>query len=366
MWGPARAAERELGLALWDDEAPRITRLRFTVAAGGEPALDWTGLLTDEAISVDQRIKAPELMDRLDGEAMVIHPVTAKELDALHAEFDGVIVSTGKGDLGRIFPTNTDLTVHTGPPRHLSVIYLRDVCLGDDAETARFTLIPGVGEFIFMPTLSLDGPCLSVLIEAVPGGSLDRFGPWAGGPGRAVEPEDHLTALREIVDAHLPWMRSHFAKAIPSDDRANLVGRFTPTVRHPVATLPGGGSVVGLGDAVMVNDPISAQGANVAALSSAHFVGEIDSRCVPGKRFGTEDWHGVTEGLHDRLQVAVDFTNAFLNPLPPHFGQVLDLAGRHQPTADRLANEFADPTRIGWAFDPVTAGEYVEGVNAQL
>ncbi|SEF22152.1 hypothetical protein SAMN03159371_00843 [Variovorax sp. NFACC28] len=43
-----------------------------------------------------------------------------------------------------------------------------------------------------------------------------------------------------------------------------LASRFALTVRKPVATLPSGAQVSGMGDAVCVNDPITGQGSNNA------------------------------------------------------------------------------------------------------
>lgn len=55
------------------------------------------------------------------------------------------------------------------------------------------------------------------------------------------------------------------AKAQMIDDLAWSPGALSCVVRHPVAPLPSGRAVFGLGDAVTVFDPVSAQGANNAA-----------------------------------------------------------------------------------------------------
>ncbi|MBB4225898.1 hypothetical protein D3C87_1637750 [compost metagenome] len=51
---------------------------------------------------------------------------------------------------------------------------------------------------------------------------------------------------------------------IQADDNGVLAGRFAPTIRKPVATLPSGAQVSGMGNAVCVNDPITGQGSNNA------------------------------------------------------------------------------------------------------
>jgi flavin-dependent dehydrogenase len=49
-----------------------------------------------------------------------------------------------------------------------------------------------------------------------------------------------------------------------TDEHAALSGRFTPGVRQPVAMLPSGRRLLGMADAVVLNDPITGQGSNSA------------------------------------------------------------------------------------------------------
>ena len=58
------------------------------------------------------------------------------------------------------------------------------------------------------------------------------------------------------------------ARARVTDAQATLSGRLTPVVRRPVARLPSGRPVLGLADAVVLNDPITGQGSNTAAKSA--------------------------------------------------------------------------------------------------
>jgi len=51
---------------------------------------------------------------------------------------------------------------------------------------------------------------------------------------------------------------------IQADDNGVLAGGFAPTIRKPVATLPSGAQVSGMGNAVCVNDLITGQGSNNA------------------------------------------------------------------------------------------------------
>ena len=63
-----------------------------------------------------------------------------------------------------------------------------------------------------------------------------------------------------------------------TDAQATLSGRLTPVVRRPVARLPSGRSVLGLADAVVLNDPITGQGSNTAAKSADVYLRDILAR----------------------------------------------------------------------------------------
>src|SRR4051794_14228162 len=57
MFGPALALERERGLNLWEDQAPKAVGQRMTLAdPPGEVALTFIGMWERYAQSVDQRI----------------------------------------------------------------------------------------------------------------------------------------------------------------------------------------------------------------------------------------------------------------------------------------------------------------------
>src|SRR5690606_17159755 len=115
----------------------------------------------------------------------------------------------------------------------------------------------GVGEYFVFPALTLSGPCEIMVFEGLPGGPLDCF----GDAGSALE---HLARSREVLERFLPWEAERCRQVELTDANGVLAGRFAPTVRHPVGRLPSGRLVLGMGDAVVVNDPITGQGSNNA------------------------------------------------------------------------------------------------------
>ena len=65
----------------------------------------------------------------------------------------------------------------------------------------------------------------------------------------------------------------------------------------------------------------------------------------------------------DYAQYPTTWTNAMLQPPPPHAVQVLGAAAGHQQIADRFANGFNDPRDFfSWFMDPAKAASYLETV----
>ena len=129
----------------------------------------------------------------------------------------------------------------------------------------RVNLRPGAGEYFHMPAYTLTGPCDVLLVEAVPGGPFDIF-------TDRPSPAEHLRRLRAMLLEHFPWEGELYAHAEPTDARASLVGAFPGTVRRPYAEVAPGSHVFGIGDVVVVNDPISGQGANNAAHAAGMYL----------------------------------------------------------------------------------------------
>ncbi|WP_017588594.1 hypothetical protein [Nocardiopsis ganjiahuensis] len=72
--------------------------------------------------------------------------------------------------------------------------------------------------------------------------------------------------LLDVLRVHAPWGHERFSRARPADPAAALHGGCTPVVREPVARSADGTPVPGMDDAVVSNDPVTAQGANMASL----------------------------------------------------------------------------------------------------
>jgi hypothetical protein len=360
MFQQALETERAYALNLWDDTVPAFEGFHITLAAPpGELALSIPAALDFPGQSVDQRLKMATWLDLAEERgATVIHQaVTPADLDRLtgNGEYDLVIVAAGKGDLVGAFDRDPARSPYDSPQRGLAVTYVNG--LDPDPAFTRphlgFHAVPGLGELFVIPALAPTGPCDILFWEAVPGGPIDVFGP-------GLEPADQLARTLDLAAKYVPWVHERAEKTELTDARATLAGRLTPTVRRPVAHLPGGGVVLGMADVVVTNDPITGQGSNNAAKCAAAYLAAILTR---GDEPFDEAW--MTATFEDfwtaTAQAATAWTNAMLRPLPPHVQMILGTAAGNPAVARRFANGFSDPNDFGdWLMDPQRTQAYLD------
>ncbi|MDA3647591.1 FAD-binding oxidoreductase [Saccharopolyspora indica] len=357
MFGTALAAERARGLNFWDGEAPPITGLRKVVEKPGEGRLlDWRGRFSRPAQSVDQRVKMARWLELFAerGGAVEYRDITASELDEMAARHDLAVVATGAGELGRIFERDARHSPFTAPQRALAVAYVRGAAPSPDEPDAgllRATSIPGVGDIYVIPGCTFGGACDVLLYEGIPGGPMDC---WSDRPGGG----EQWARMLELMREHLPWEHARFAGAELTDERATLTGGVTPVVRKPVAELPSGAVVLGMGDAVVANDPITGQGANVASRCAESY---LDSIVARGAQEFDRSWMQRSfEEFWRHARHVVSWTNTSLRPAQPHVQRLVAAAARHPEIRDRFADGFDDPADFQtWLLDPEGAEEYL-------
>lgn len=375
MFPTALAAEAQLSSALtrlYDDEAvPGISAIQLRVE--GEPgfgAIEWEAPLEGTAHSMDQRIKSAAWIEAFvaGGGDFRIEKVTPRMLEQLARDYELVIVSTGKGEIAQIFPKDRSKSPFDRPQRVLALNY---VCLDTvsldtaslDASTTepadqpsdsiRMSVVPGVGEFFTFPGLTVSGPCQMMVFEGVVGGPMDK---WTD----VTSPEEQLSRSLEILEEYFPHEAKNFANARLTDEGATLLGRITPTVRSAVGELGNGNLVFGLGDAVLLNDPLTGQGSNNATLAAKYYLDSIVRR---GQQPFDKQWMERTfdEFWRGWGQWAVAWTNDMLKPRREHQQTVLAEAADHPALAASIAAGFDDPrTFYPWWFDPAAAAEFVQ------
>ncbi|MFJ3218018.1 styrene monooxygenase/indole monooxygenase family protein [Kitasatospora sp. NPDC086801] len=363
MFDAALRTERDLGLDLWADAAPRIEGVGVSVA-GPESArvIDWVGRLDAPAQSVDQRLKMPAWLEAFAGRGgrVVVHPATVGDLEHLSGSYDLVLVAAGKGDLAAMFERDHERSRYDRPQRALAASYVYG--LGPrpehDFPAVRCNVVPGVGELFVMPALTAAGPCDILLWEAAPGGPADAF-------DGVRDPAEHLRVALDLMKTFTPWEYDRARSGLElTDAGATLAGRFTPTVRHPVGELPGGGAVLGVADVVVLNDPITGQGSNNAARCAA---GYLDAILAHGdKPFDRDFMRAAFDRFWRTVRPGTVWADAMLAPPPEHVLHLLGAAGQLPPVADRFANAFNDPADLEqWFLDPAKATAYLASLTPQ-
>ncbi|MER7757509.1 styrene monooxygenase/indole monooxygenase family protein [Kitasatospora sp. NPDC097643] len=363
MFGPALRIEAAAGLDLWADEAPAVSAVRAVLTPSpGIRALEFTMTLDEPAQSVDQRLKLARWLELLAerGGRIEYRTLDRVGLHELARRHELTVVAAGRGGLSGVFERDAARSSFDRPQRTLSCLYVHGVGSPDPATEprARMHALPGLGELYLQPALTASGPCAILLWEALPGGPLDVF-------GDAPPPDVQLARIRALLLEYLPWEAELWAAAEPTDAGAGLSGAVTPTVRRPVAELGAGVDavhVLGLGDAVVVNDPIAGQGANSAARAAEAYRRAIVEH---GEAPFTADWmHRTAERFwQQHARHTVEFTTAMLT-VPEHVQGVFAAAAEHGAVARRLANTYAEPSdHAAWLASPELTAAYLASLG---
>jgi len=340
MFDMARSHERALGINFWDDACPPVDGIGFTLAGpNGEKLLDWAAWLDAPAQSIDQRVKMPRWMDEFEkrgGELRIVDAGIA-ELEELARECDLVLVASGKGEIGKLFERDAEKSPFDKPMRSLALTYVKGMRPRENHSAVNFNLVPGVGEYFVFPALTINGSCEIMVFEAIPGGPMDL---WSS----AASAEEHLEVSLHLLKRFVPWEYERSRNCTLTDDLGVLAGRFPPTVRKPVLTLPSGAKALGVGDAVCLNDPITGQGANNASKCAASYLASILDN--EGKSFEAAWMQQCFDRYWDYAQYVVGWTNNMLLPPPQHMVDLLGAASAQPRVAHWFANNFDDPRRF--------------------
>lgn len=355
MFGTALQYERDVGIGSWDGLCPPIEGIEFTIASPeAAPVTRWAARLRQPAMSVDQRVKMPQLMEELrrGGGEVRICQATLSELDALAAECDLVVVAAGKGAIANIFERDPVRSEFDRPMRALALTYVKGLAPRPEHSAVCFNLIPGVGEYFVFPALTTTGTCEIMVFEGVPGGPMDCW-------REVTSAAQHLETSLRILEQFLPWEFARAGAVSLTDTNGVLSGRFPPTVRHPVAKLPSGRLVLGMADVVCLNDPITGQGSNNASKCAEAYRRRIIER---GRSAFDAEWMQATfETYWEYARFVTGWTNKMLLPPPPHVLELLLAAARRKDIADWFVNAFDDPRDFFPRLsDPAAAAEFMQ------
>ncbi|MEU7769265.1 flavin reductase [Nocardia sp. NPDC049190] len=336
-------------------DAPAIHSLALTIDGVGTVV----SALDDPARSVDQRLACASLIDSFVAESgtFAVAEVGQERLDAIAVDHDLTIVATGTGDLGRMFVRDRVRSPFDRPKRALAVTYVRGLQPDESGAELTFHAIPGVGELITLPALTTTGACSILVFEGVPGGPMDRF-------DEVGTPESHLRCCLAILDDLFPAVAARARGIRLTDDGGILRGRVTPMVRRPVAFTRSGRPVLGLADAVVLNDPLTAQGANSAVHAAGVYLDAVLQRGP--KPFDTEWMHETFEAFWRSWgRWSVSWTNRVLDGLPEHLLDLARSASDEPGIAALFAAGFADPSTVhDWWFDRAEADRMLDAARS--
>jgi flavin-dependent dehydrogenase len=339
MFDTALQYERDLGLNFYEHLAPKNKSVTLTIANNGQKAIHWKGFTDKPFQAIDQRLKFSRWLqefEALQGN-LIIKDVNLADLENMAKLSELTIVASGKGEIGQLFERDSEKSLFDKPQRALACHYVKGM-MPVSHPGVRANIIPGVGEYFTMPGLTLNGQCEMMLFEGVPGGKMDC---WQS----IHSPEAQLEKSLDILKKYVPWEAERCKNVELTDEKAVLKGRYTPVIRKPYFKLPQSGKpILGIGDAIVLNDPIAGQGANNASKAAKLY---MDNIIEQGNKPFDEPWmQTVFDNYWRYAQFATKFSTMQLQPPAPHMIALFASAAQVQKVANKLANGFNDPSDL--------------------
>lgn len=333
-----RARERALGVNHWDDTALDIKGHWHYVP--GEQPLSFPGYFESPSLGVDYRLYQSALLEDFEhrGGRVICGAVGVDDIDSLGAKHDLLVVCTGRGGFGDLFPPVAGRSPFTAPARRLFAGLYTGVSHDSDAHYVTLSLAGPHGEFIEAPMETFGGNASVLLFECSPGGDFEAV----AGMAYADDPEAHDRAVLGLVRKYNPVIYARidpasFAAIGPKDV---LQGAVTPTVRQSHVKLDDGTYAIALGDAHVTIDPVCGLGAN-AASAAAFALGET---ILDGSAFDEQFCLKVDERRLPRVLSSFDFTNFMLKP-KPHLFDVVGAMSANLQIANDFTEGFTEPER---------------------
>ncbi|MBM7584522.1 hypothetical protein JOC86_001059 [Bacillus pakistanensis] len=337
-FGSTRKRENRFNMPKWENDN-LLKSIHITI---GNQKL-FAGMLKEPASSVDQRLYFSNCMKDLKDKGVTFRHerIENEQLEGLIDEYDLMIDCSGKTGPLFPFPTEEELSPFKMPQRKCVVGYFLGV-KPNHPVGVNVTVLPEIGEMFEIPAITEYGPVTILFIMAMPDRDLDVF----KGIKSAQEFTNQMKNVtqRFFPDIHKRIDQENFAL---SDERGFLQNAINPVIRKPYVTF-NHKLVVGCGDSVFLNDPITGQGCNL----SSYCVEQLSDTLVDYKhspwnhKLGEEYWNRTKSFVRE----VTEWTNAMTQPLPQHIVQLLLKGAEDQMVADEVAEWFADPRKAHEAF----------------
>jgi hypothetical protein len=339
--GCTRDRERALGVSHWDSPRHDMGRLKLWIK--GTP-IAFSGSMGLPSQAVDMRIYWARLLDGFSsrGGRVVIRTVGSDELEGLASQHGLLVVASGRANLSSIFPRVAEHSPYTTPQRLCIGGLFRGIPYSDPC-ALEVNVTPGSGEIFVVPYQSFEPDLTGIGILITAGGHFE--------PLRQLrykdDPRAFVAAVLDLLRDYAPAIYERidpqrFDLSRPQD---LAYAAITPTVRRGFVELSTGRLAVALGDAHVVIDPITGQGANNASHAAAVLCDAIRSAEVFDRAFCER----VEREICSFVVPVSDAANARLQPPAPHLRDLLAAATRDQALADFYAGGYTHPNRF-WSI----------------
>jgi 2-polyprenyl-6-methoxyphenol hydroxylase-like FAD-dependent oxidoreductase len=336
-----RERERALGVNHWD-AAPSGAMGQIGVTVAGEQPLSFRGNMDEPAIVVDMRIYSARLLEDFAacGGKVVVGNLTPADVERLSEVHDLMVVSTGRGGLGDMFPRIAERSPYAAPQRQIVTALFRGMAYPQPM-AGDFVIVPGQGEIFALPIYSFEPGLTGIGVEAIPGGAFEATARMR----YADDPRAFELAMLELLRAYAPHLA---ARIDPYAFRVTrqldvMQGSITPAVRRGYTRLGNGRLAVALGDTHILNDPILGQGANNASYAAW----QMGEAILMAEHLDEAFCQIVEDRIWAYAGPVTAWNNAMLQAPPEHMVEFLVAATMIQPLADTFANFFRTPVE-GW------------------
>jgi hypothetical protein len=337
-FGPTRNRETRFNVPKWKEQ-PLIESIHITI---GNQKL-FVGRLKEPALSVDQRLyywhSINDLVEK--GVSFRLEKVDKERVEVLIDEFDLVIDCTGKK--GPLFPFSIeeDLSLFKTPHRKCIVGYFTGVKVNTPLGVG-VTVLPELGEMFEIPAVTEHGPATIMFIMAIPNSDLDVF--------KGIKSAEEFTLkMRSTAQQFFPeiYNRIDGKNFALCDENSFLQTALTPIIRKPYLMVKNK-LVVGCGDSVFLNDPITGQGCNLSSYCAEQLYETLME--YKNSKWDAETGESYWNRTKQYVKEVTEWTNAMTKPLPEHVIQLLLQGAQDQVKANEIAEWFANPTKAYEAF----------------
>ncbi|MFP3887125.1 styrene monooxygenase [Priestia filamentosa] len=337
-FGSTRNRESRFKMPKWEDKT-LLKSIHMTI---GNQKL-FIGKLKEPALSVDQRFYFSQCLKDLEnkGVSFRLMRVNKNDIDSLVDEFDLIIDCTGKSGPLFPFPIEKEFSPFQVPQRKCIVGYFLGVKPNNPLGIS-VTVLPEMGEMFEIPAMTEHGPVTILFIMAVPNRELDTF-------KEIKHAKEFTNQMKNVTQKYFQDIHKRIEQDIfaLSDEKSFLQIAIKPVIRKPYVTFKNK-LVMGCGDSVFLNDPITGQGCNL----SSYCAEQLYETLI---QYKDANWNTqLGEAYWDRTKTFVrevtEWTNAMTQILPQHIVQLLLAGVENQKIADEVAEWFEEPQKAHEAF----------------